>query len=83
MGQPMGILESVMTTAPVKVVSVAPKVPFPGRLYGSLAFCAQILQAGGVCRTVAPSLAQGRTDVYVGNKPPGTYTDLKRKTWPS
>lgn len=34
MGQPMGILESVMTTAPVKVVSVAPKVPFPG---GSMA----------------------------------------------
>lgn len=56
MGQPMGILESVMATAPAQVVSVAPKVPFPRSLYGSLARCAQILQAGGICRTVAPSL---------------------------
>lgn len=77
----MGILESVMTTAPVKVVSVTPKVPFPGRLYTS-AFCA-LFRQGESAGTVAPSLAQGRTDVYVGNKPPGTYTDLKRKTWPS
>ena len=39
----------------------------------------QILQAGGICRTVAPSLAQGRTDVYVGNKPPGTIHRSEEK----
>ena len=37
MAQPMGILETVMPTAPVKAVNVGPKVPFPRSLHGSLA----------------------------------------------
>ena len=73
MGQPMSILEIVMATAPVQVGSVAPKVPFPRSLCGSLELFAQILQAGGNLKNYCPiTVAQGRTDVCAKNTPLGT-----------